>query len=76
MIGGSFITTELNPHDIDTLTEFNGFEIENIINNSKLNTNGLCHSLRIYKYAPSDERYSFYLKTKLRILIEIFGRDR
>lgn len=84
-IGGSFITTELNPNDIDTLTEFNGCEIEknndktkidNIINNSKLNTNGLCHSLKIYKYPPSDERYSFYLKTKLRILIEIFGSDR
>lgn len=55
-IGGRFVSNKKYPHDIDTLTEFDGDAtdknkdkelIDNLINNSKSNTRGLCHSLRI-----------------------------
>ncbi len=85
-IDGSFVSTKENPNDIDTLTEFNGFEaeknndkekIENIISNSRSMTNNKCHSLRVYRYPSSDEiAYKLYLKSKMRILLILFGHDR
>lgn len=64
-IDGSFVSEKENPCDIDTLTEFDGYEaeknndkekIEDLMLNSKSKTNGLCHSLRVYRYPPSDEK--------------------
>lgn len=85
-IDGSFVSAKKNPSDIDTLTEFDGAEadknndkqrIDDLINNSKSKTNGLCHSLRVYRYPASDEEnYMAYLTVKLRILIELFCKDR
>ena len=82
-IDGSFTTSKENPNDIDTLTEFDGFKadanndkpkIDKLISNSKDNTNGLCHSLRVYRYPFTDEKnYNIYLSSKLRILFEVFG---
>ena len=85
-IDGSFVTTKENPNDIDTLTEFDGFEseknndqtkIDELILNSKSKSDGLCHSLRIYRYPPyNKEKYKFFIESKLRILIELYGSDR
>ena len=85
-IDGSFVSTKENPSDIDTLTEFDGAEvdknndrpkIDELIFNSKSKTKGLCHSLRIYRYPPQDKkRYEYYIESKLRILIELYGSDR
>ena len=85
-IDGSFVTAKEKPNDIDTLTEFDGFEaeknddkekIESLIQNSKSKTHGLCHSFRIYRYPSSDEKkYNIYLAAKIRILTELFGSDR
>lgn len=85
-IGGSFITTKDNPNDIDNLTEFDGDKvdknndrpkIDDLIFNSKSKTNGLCHSLRIYRYPYYDEKnYKVYLSSKLRILIGLYGNDK
>lgn len=84
-VDGSFTTSKENPNDIDTLTEFDGLKadinndkskIDRLIFNSKDNTNGLCHSLRIYRYPHTDgKNYNMYLKSKLRILFELFGSD-
>ncbi|MBE6508561.1 MAG: hypothetical protein E7Z77_04010 [Methanobrevibacter sp.] len=84
-IDGSFTTTKENPNDIDTLTEFDGLKVDenndrakmdNLIFNSKDDTNGLCHSLRVYRYPYTDEKnYKIYLSSKLRILFELFGSD-
>lgn len=85
-IDGSYISAKINPNDIDTLTEFDGFEIDknkdretidNLIKFSKENTNYLCHSLKVYYYPPYDEfNYKKYINTKIRILINLFGHDR
>ncbi len=85
-IDGSFVSTKENPMDIDTLTEFDGFEaeknndkekIENLILNSKSKTKNKCHSFRVYRYPSYDElAYKLYLKSKMRILITLFGYDR
>ena len=85
-IGGSYISDKKYPHDIDTLSEFDGIEvnknrdneiIDELINNSKLHTNGLCHSLKVYRYPPSDEiKYDYYLKSKIRILTTLFDTDK
>lgn len=82
-IDGSFATSKADPNDIDTLTEFDGTKvdenngrqkIDNLIFNSKDSTNGLCHSLRIYRYPFTDEKnYNIYISSKLRILLELFG---
>ena len=84
-IDGSFTTSKAIPNDIDTLTEFDGLEvdenndkskIDSLIFNSKDNTKGLCHSLRVYRYPYTDvENYNIYLSSKLRILTELFGSD-
>jgi hypothetical protein len=85
-IDGSYITSKENPKDIDTLTEFDGEKIDknddrkivdDLINNSKANTNNCCHSFRIYKYHHYDEiKYRIYIESKLRILTELFGHDK
>lgn len=82
-IGGSFITAKEEPNDIDTLTEFDGIEadmnnnkekIDKLIFNSKSKTNNYCHSFRVYRYPANDEvNYKFYLESKMRILIHLFG---
>lgn len=82
-IDGSFVTTKDNPNDIDTLTEFDGLgaeknnskeKIDNLIFNSKAHTNNCCHSFRVYRYPPIYKKdYEFYLKSKMRILIHLFG---
>lgn len=52
-------------------------KIDDLINNSKIKTNGLCHSWRIYHYPATDEeKYKAYITAKLRILIELFGSDK
>ena len=85
-VDGSFITSEKNPEDIDTLTELNGEKVdahkdkekmEELINNAQHRTNYLCHSLKVYKYPPTDEEnFKRYIKTKRRILFKLFGTDR
>ena len=85
-IDGSFVSSKEDPSDIDTLTEFDGLKvdenndrqkIDDLIYNSKSRTNGLCHSLRIYQYPPQDkERYKYFIESKLRILIKLYGTDR
>lgn len=85
-IDGSFVTLKENPNDIDTLTEFDGIKIDesnnrnfvdNLIKNSKENTNNLCHSLKVYKYPPEQkEDYIRYINQKRRILFKLFGKDR
>lgn len=84
-IDGSFTTSKANPNDIDTLTEFDGLKadsnndkakIDSLIFNSKDNSKGLCHSLRVYRYPHTDEEnYNIFLSSKLRILTELFGSD-
>lgn len=85
-IGGSFATSKENPNDIDTLTEFDGLEvdknndrslIDDLIFNSKSRTNGYCHSLRVYRYPYYEkEDYKFYISAKLRIITELFAKDK
>lgn len=85
-IDGSFTTSEEKPNDIDTLTEFNGYEaeknnekdhIEKLISNAKADTKGFCHSFRVYWYPASEKiEYKFYIDTKMRILLDLFGFDR
>ena len=85
-IDGSFVSKKEIPNDIDTLTEFNGekvdadnanLRIDYLVYNSRLKTNGLLHSWRIYKYPQYDEeKYNAYLTVKLRILTELFGTDK
>lgn len=85
-IDGSFVTLKEKPNDIDTLTEFDGKKVDEnndwkliheLIDNSKENTNGLCHSLKLYRY-PSDQKedYLKYINQKRRILFKLFGKDR
>lgn len=84
-IVGSFITSKEKPNDIDTITEFNGLEIDTnndknkidtLIFNSKEITNGFCHSFRIYYYPPQNRiAYQIYIRTKLR-MIKFFSQDR
>ena len=51
-------------------------KIDSLIFNSKDNTNGLCHSLRVYRYPHyRKEEYEHYLRIKLRIITEVFGKD-
>lgn len=85
-IDGSFVTLKENPRDIDTLTELDGVKVDenadwklihDLIDNSKENTNGLCHSLKVYKYPPEQkEDYLRYIAQKRRILFKLFGNDR
>lgn len=85
-INGSFITSQEHPQDIDTLTEFDGFEaeknndketIKELLKNSKINTNNLCHSLGVFRYPPEEKSdYEYYIKSKIRILTTLFGYDR
>lgn len=85
-IDGSFVTTEKYPNDIDTLTEFDGAEvdkngdreqIDNFINYSKSKTNERCHSLRVYRYPYyQKEDYLRFINNKRRILICLFGKDK
>lgn len=85
-IDGSFVTVKENPNNINTLTEFNGYEadknkdgekIEELILSSQIKSNHLFKSLRIYRYpATKKESYEFYLKYKIRILTKLFGYDR
>ena len=85
-IDGSFITSKENPNDIDTLTEFNGYEaeknnkkreIEDLIMTSKSKTKGYCHSFRVYRYPHYEKTdYEYFLKSKIRILTKLFGQDR
>lgn len=85
-IGGSFITTKEKPNDIDTLTEFDGYEaeknndkqkIDKLISKSKSKTKECCHSLRIYRYPPNfnQTKYEFYLNSRIRILT-LFAHDK
>lgn len=84
-IDGSFVTSKENPQDIDTLTEFDGVNvdknndrkrIDDLIFNSKSKTNNCCHSFRVYLYPPTDrENYQYYLESRMRILINLFGSD-
>ncbi len=85
-IDGSFVSKKENPNDIDSLTEFDGKKVDenndyqkvdDLINNSKSKTKGLCHSWRIYRFPASDEKkYMAYLIAKLRILTDLFGSDK
>ena len=83
-IDGSFVTLKENPNDIDTLTEFDGLEVdklgikdkvEDIIHNAPLRTNGCCHSFVIIrypeKYAQDYEDYVFF---KCRYLYFLFPK--
>ena len=81
-IDGSYVTLKEDPGDIDTLTEFDGVkieelgmidEIEDIIYNAPLRTNGVCHSLMVMKYPESYGKiYDEYLYYKSHILIMLF----
>lgn len=85
-IDGSFVTLKENPGDIDTLTEFDGLEIEklgimdeieDIIYNAPLRTNGCCHSFMIVKYPENyGEDYDDYVEFKFRYLHSLFPRIR
>lgn len=85
-IDGSYISSQKNPNDIDTLTELDGEKVdklndrekmEDLINNAQHKTNYLCHSPRVYKYPYTDEEnFKRYINSKRRILIKLFGTDK
>ena len=85
-IDGSFVTLKENPADIDTLTEFDGIkidelgmtdEIEDIIYNAPLRTNGACHSFSIFKVPESfGDDYDDYAFSKFKYLYVLFPKIR
>lgn len=83
-IDGSFVTLKEEPGDIDTLTEFDGVEIdelkikdeiEDIIYNAPLRTCGFCHSFMILKYPKNyGKEYEDYVYFKSRYLHILFPK--
>lgn len=83
-IDESFVTLKENPNDIDTLTEFDGLEVdklgikdkvEDIIYDAPLRTDGCCHSFVIIRY-PEEYvgDYDDYVFFKCRYLISCFRK--
>ena len=85
-IDGSYVTLKEDPGDIDTLTEFDGVridelgiidEIEDMIYNAPLRTNGVCHSFSIFKVPESyGEDYDDYVYSKFKYLYILFPKIR
>lgn len=85
-INGSYVTLKENPKDIDTLTEFDGVEIdkhddktkiEDLIYNAPLRTENTCHSFLVYKYPESfPNEYEKYLEIKSRTLAILFAKNK
>lgn len=85
-IDGSFITTEENPGDIDTLTEMNGLlcdlddskdEIQTMFDYAPLYTEKCCHSFCIYHYPEENKiEHELYLDAKATYLMLRFAKDR
>ena len=85
-IGGSFVTLEENPNDIDTLTELDGVQcdandsrntIQNFFDYAPLRTENYCHSFCIFKYPEENEiEHELYLEAKSTYLCLIFAKDR
>ena len=85
-IGGSFITMDETPDDIDTLTELDGLlcdsddlkdEIQLLFDNAPLYTENCCHSFCIFKYPEENEiEHELYLTAKTNYLMLIFAKDK
>lgn len=85
-VDGSFVTLKEEPNDIDTLTEIDGLKcdengdsdrIHKLIDYAPLWTEGLCHSLGVYKYPKEFEvEYESYVDVMKETLHMLFPRNK